>query len=300
MRSSEYRNGEPWRGRSVLVVGFGNSACEQALDLIEHGAAAHLAVRSPVNAVPRDVFAQSRSSMCAAPGPSASEAADALSWPIVRLARGDLRRLGLRPFRTERSPRSRATAGSRSSTWGRWPRSGPAGSPFIPGSTTSPSARSCSATESRWRWTRSSSRPGIGRPRGVPARVEGGLRRGGLSEALRRAERAPGLYFCGMYILPAGMFPAIGLEAARIAKSIDAARRRSGSHHLCGVSHTVRSGVGSITSRVIAAFDDDSPGAASTCAQPHQVVVPLSVQVALYLDRIADPEENHEKHAHNR
>src|ERR1700722_18478304 len=56
LHSSEYRNGDPWRGRPVLVVGFGNSACEQALDLIEHGAAAHLSVRSPVNVVPRDVF----------------------------------------------------------------------------------------------------------------------------------------------------------------------------------------------------------------------------------------------------
>src|SRR6202035_4249218 len=33
--SSEYRNGDPWKGRPVLVVGFGNSACEQALDLVE-------------------------------------------------------------------------------------------------------------------------------------------------------------------------------------------------------------------------------------------------------------------------
>ena len=38
LHSSEYRNGEPWRGRPVLVVGFGNSACEQAIDLVEHGA----------------------------------------------------------------------------------------------------------------------------------------------------------------------------------------------------------------------------------------------------------------------
>jgi cation diffusion facilitator CzcD-associated flavoprotein CzcO len=49
LHSSEYRNGVPWRARPVLVVGFGNSACEQALDLVENGAEVHLAARSPVN-----------------------------------------------------------------------------------------------------------------------------------------------------------------------------------------------------------------------------------------------------------
>ena len=56
IHSSEYRNGDPWRGRPVLVVGFGNSACEQALDLVERGAEVHLAVRSAVNVLPRDIF----------------------------------------------------------------------------------------------------------------------------------------------------------------------------------------------------------------------------------------------------
>ena len=37
LHSSEYRNGDPWIGRPVLVVGFGNSACEQAIDLLERG-----------------------------------------------------------------------------------------------------------------------------------------------------------------------------------------------------------------------------------------------------------------------
>ncbi len=56
LHSSECRNGDPWKGRPVLVVGFGNSACEQALDLVQRGAEAHLAVRSPVNVLPRDIF----------------------------------------------------------------------------------------------------------------------------------------------------------------------------------------------------------------------------------------------------
>jgi len=56
LHSSEYANGEKWRTKTVLVVGFGNSACEQAIDLVEHGVSTHMAVRSPVNVLPRDVF----------------------------------------------------------------------------------------------------------------------------------------------------------------------------------------------------------------------------------------------------
>jgi len=35
----------------VLVVGFGNSGGEIAIDLVEHGAATEIAVRSPVNVI---------------------------------------------------------------------------------------------------------------------------------------------------------------------------------------------------------------------------------------------------------
>lgn len=86
LHSSEYRNGLPWRGRPVLVVGFGNSACEQAIDLVECGARPHLSVRSGVNVVPRDLLGvvpvlQLGVAMRHLPNP----VADALAWPLVRL-----------------------------------------------------------------------------------------------------------------------------------------------------------------------------------------------------------------------
>jgi indole-3-pyruvate monooxygenase len=97
LHSSEYRNGDRWKGRPVLVVGFGNSACEQALDLVERGAEVHLAVRSPVNVLPRDIFGvvpvlplgivMRRLPM---------RVADALAWPMVRSTVGDVRKVGLR------------------------------------------------------------------------------------------------------------------------------------------------------------------------------------------------------------
>ena len=54
LHSSVYRNATPFSGQRALVVGFGNSGAEIALDLCESGAAATLAVRSPVRVLPRD------------------------------------------------------------------------------------------------------------------------------------------------------------------------------------------------------------------------------------------------------
>ena len=79
------------------MVGFGNSACEQALDLVERGAEVRLAVRSPVNVLPRDFFGvvpvlplgivMRRLPMCVA---------DALAWPLVRSTVGDVTKVGLK------------------------------------------------------------------------------------------------------------------------------------------------------------------------------------------------------------
>ncbi|MDI3289105.1 NAD(P)/FAD-dependent oxidoreductase [Polyangium sp. 15x6] len=55
LHSSRYKNGDPWRGKRVLVVGAGNSGAEIALDLWEHGAKPALSVRGPVHVVPRDL-----------------------------------------------------------------------------------------------------------------------------------------------------------------------------------------------------------------------------------------------------
>jgi cation diffusion facilitator CzcD-associated flavoprotein CzcO len=54
LHSTRYRDGAPFAGRRVLVVGAGNTGAEIALDLVEHGATATLSVRTPVNVVPRD------------------------------------------------------------------------------------------------------------------------------------------------------------------------------------------------------------------------------------------------------
>jgi cation diffusion facilitator CzcD-associated flavoprotein CzcO len=54
LHSSEYRSGAAFAGKRVLVVGFGNSGGEIALDLCEHGAKTAISLRSAVNMVTRD------------------------------------------------------------------------------------------------------------------------------------------------------------------------------------------------------------------------------------------------------
>jgi len=54
IHSRDYRNAERFAGQRVLVIGAGNTGAEIALDLAEHGARPTLALRSPINIVPRD------------------------------------------------------------------------------------------------------------------------------------------------------------------------------------------------------------------------------------------------------
>ena len=55
VHSADYRNGEAYRGKRVLVVGIGNTGGEIAIDLHEYGASVvDLCVRSAINVIRRD------------------------------------------------------------------------------------------------------------------------------------------------------------------------------------------------------------------------------------------------------
>ncbi|MGD8331226.1 MAG: NAD(P)/FAD-dependent oxidoreductase [Acidobacteriota bacterium] len=96
MHSSEYRNGAPFSGRDVLVVGFGNSGGEIAIDLHEHGSRPALAVRSAVNVIPRELFGVPILAVGKLQRLLPPRLADALNAPLLRFVIGDLRRYGLR------------------------------------------------------------------------------------------------------------------------------------------------------------------------------------------------------------
>jgi len=94
LHAAAYRNGDAFKGRRVLVVGAGNTGAEIALDLVERGAKPTLALRNPVNVVPRDFLGMPTQltsiRMRWAPLPLA----DAIGRLVSRLAFGDLTRHG--------------------------------------------------------------------------------------------------------------------------------------------------------------------------------------------------------------
>ncbi|WP_435355365.1 flavin-containing monooxygenase [Emticicia sp. SJ17W-69] len=59
LHSSIYKNGKPYKDKSVLVVGYGNSGAEIALDLFENGAKTFTSIRTPVNIVKREFLGRS-------------------------------------------------------------------------------------------------------------------------------------------------------------------------------------------------------------------------------------------------
>jgi indole-3-pyruvate monooxygenase len=222
LHSSEYRNGDPWKGRPVLVVGFGNSACEQALDLVERGAEVHLAVRSPVNVLPRDIFGI----LPVLPVGIAvrrlpTRVADALAWPMIRSTVGDVTKVGLKklPYgpitqmaRDHHVPlldigTMDQIKQGRIAVHGGLDRFTEDGVVFSNGSQVSFDAvilatgyRACIG-DLLVGWEAVCDSSGTPTVSGAPTALGG-------------------LYFCGMYVSPAGMLREIGIEAARIATHI--------------------------------------------------------------------------------
>jgi cation diffusion facilitator CzcD-associated flavoprotein CzcO len=96
MHSADYANGRRFRGRRVLVAGFGNSGAEIALDLAECGATCAVSIRGAVNVVPRDILGVPITSLGRAGRLLPLRIADTLNALIVRLAIGNLAHLGLR------------------------------------------------------------------------------------------------------------------------------------------------------------------------------------------------------------
>ena len=96
LHSYAYKSGGEFKGKEVLVVGFGNSACEIAIDLYEQGAKPSMAVRSPVNVVPRDLVGIPILKLSLVLSLLPVGVADAINAPVMRLRFGDIGKLGLR------------------------------------------------------------------------------------------------------------------------------------------------------------------------------------------------------------
>lgn len=95
LHSCEYKTGKNFTGQKVLVVGFGNSACEIAIDLFEQGAMPSMSVRSAVNIVSRDVLGIPILEISLLLSRLKPRIADTVSAPLMRLLFGDITKLGL-------------------------------------------------------------------------------------------------------------------------------------------------------------------------------------------------------------
>jgi indole-3-pyruvate monooxygenase len=94
---SDYKSGESYRGKRVLVVGCGNSGMEVSLDLSDHGARPAMVVRDSVHVLPREVLGKSTFELAVLlmrwlPLWTVDKIMVLLAWLVL----GDLAKLGLR------------------------------------------------------------------------------------------------------------------------------------------------------------------------------------------------------------
>lgn len=96
LHSSAYHSGRDFAGQRVLVVGFGNSAAEIAIDLDEQGAVPTIAVRGAVNVIPREILGIPVASLGLVQKLFSAEIADRINEPLCRAIVGDIEQAGLR------------------------------------------------------------------------------------------------------------------------------------------------------------------------------------------------------------
>ncbi|WP_051440480.1 flavin-containing monooxygenase [Ensifer aridi] len=99
IHSREYRNALALNARRILVVGFGNSAGEIALECAEAGLEVAMAVRGPVNVVPRELLGVPTATIAILQRHFPYRVVDAVNAPILHMRYRDLEGLGLRRSR---------------------------------------------------------------------------------------------------------------------------------------------------------------------------------------------------------
>lgn len=96
IHSSAYKTAAPFAGKKVLVVGFGNTAGDVALDLAEAGVRVDMAVRGPVNLLPKELFGIPVTSLGILRKILPYKVVDALTAPVLLLKLGRNEDYGLK------------------------------------------------------------------------------------------------------------------------------------------------------------------------------------------------------------
>jgi cation diffusion facilitator CzcD-associated flavoprotein CzcO len=220
VHSSEYRNPAAYRGKRVLVVGFGNSGGEIALDLANAGIDVALSVRSPVQVLPRDLLGFPILAWAILYRRLPARVVDIINAPILRLAVGRIEDLGLR--RAAKGPRQMVEED------GRVPLIDIGTLAKIKDGSIKVRGGIDRLTSEGVVFDDASSEPfdaiilatGF-RPdlRRLLPDVKGVFDSHGMPRVTGRATEAPGLYFCGQITSPTGQLREIGIEAQQIADS---------------------------------------------------------------------------------
>lgn len=101
MHTRDYKSGEVFSGKKVLVVGCGNSGMEVSLDLCRHGAKPSMVVRNTVHVLPREMLGLSTFGIAMALLKLFSvQVVDRILLAAARLTLGDTGKLGLRRPKT--------------------------------------------------------------------------------------------------------------------------------------------------------------------------------------------------------
>jgi cation diffusion facilitator CzcD-associated flavoprotein CzcO len=218
VHSGGYRSPALYLGKRVLVVGFGNSGGEIALDLVEAGVDVALAVRGAVQILPRDLLGLPILTWAILYQPLPARLVDAINAPILRLALGSMEELGLR--RAAKGPRQMAEEDGRIplidvGTLGKI-RDGSIKlrggiDRFVSDGVVFDNGR---AEDFGSVILATGFRPDL---RPLVPNVDGVFDDKGMPLVTGRATAAPGLYFCGQITSPTGQFREIGIEARRIA-----------------------------------------------------------------------------------
>jgi indole-3-pyruvate monooxygenase len=223
LHSSEYRNGRPFTGQDVLVVGFGNSGGEIAVDLYEHGARPSIAVRSPVNIIPRDTLGISSLQWNLLLSRLPGRLGDLVAAPLVYASVGNVYKHGLRKNRvgpieqikTEEQVPLIDVGTVKLIKSGALPLY-PGLERFTPGGVVFSDGRACDFDAVV---LATGYRPDVGEL--IPQAGEA-IAPGGVPVASGCELGLPGLYVCGFTISRTGMLREIGIEARQIAEAIAA------------------------------------------------------------------------------